>query len=79
MVGFALFGAGVMGTIHARNVGLHPNYQLIHVVDPMIDGAQKLTEQFGGTPSSTVDSALEDNRVDVVIIASTSSATPMLA
>lgn len=73
MVGFALFGAGVMGTIHARNVGLHPNCQLIHVVDPMIDGAQKLTEQFGGTPSSTVDSALEDDRVEVVIIASTTS------
>ena len=73
MVGFALFGAGVMGTIHARNVGLHPNYQLIHVVDPVIDGAQKLTEQFGGTPSSTVDSALEDDRVEVVIIASTTS------
>ena len=39
----------------------------------MIDGAQKLTEKFGGTPSSTVDSALEDDRVDVVIIASTTS------
>lgn len=74
MVGFALFGAGVIGTIHARNVWLHPDYQLIHVVDPMVDRTQKLTEQFGGSPSTTVGSVLEDDRVDVVIIASTTSA-----
>jgi myo-inositol 2-dehydrogenase/D-chiro-inositol 1-dehydrogenase len=74
MVGFALFGAGVIGTIHARNIALHPEYQLIHVVDSMPDKAKKLTEMHGGTPGMEIDQALEDERVDVVIIGSSTSA-----
>jgi len=74
MIGFALFGAGVIGTVHARNIYIHPNYQLIHVVDPINDRAEELTKKFGGSPSTTVDSSLDDDQVDIVIIASTTSA-----
>ena len=36
MIGFALLGAGVIGNIHAHNIALHPDYKLIHVIDPII-------------------------------------------
>lgn len=70
MIGFALLGAGVIGNIHAHNIALHPDYKLIHVIDPISERANELSERFGGYPGADINRALEDDGVDIVIIAS---------
>ncbi len=74
MTAFALLGAGVIGTIHASNMASHPDYELLHVIDPEIERARKLCVQFGGAPGVDQNQALEDRQVDAVVIASSTSA-----
>ena len=61
MIGFALLGAGVIGNIHAHNIALHPDYKLIHVIDPKLERANELSELFGGHPGADINRALEDD------------------
>jgi len=46
MFDIALFGAGRIGRIHARNVVAHPALRLKYLVDPA-QGAAELAEQTG--------------------------------
>ena len=39
MIGIALFGAGTIGRVHARNVAAHRNCELRYVVDTDLDRA----------------------------------------
>ena len=43
----ALFGAGRIGNVHARNVVNHPSTTLVYVVDPVDASARSLAERFG--------------------------------
>ena len=44
MLTFALFGAGRIGRIHARNVARHPRARLKYVVDPIGAAASDLAD-----------------------------------
>jgi myo-inositol 2-dehydrogenase/D-chiro-inositol 1-dehydrogenase len=65
----ALFGAGRIGAIHARNAAAHPELRLKYVVDPEAQTAARLAAEVGAEVA-TVDDALADLEVAGVIVAS---------
>jgi myo-inositol 2-dehydrogenase/D-chiro-inositol 1-dehydrogenase len=69
MPALALFGAGRIGKIHARNAMAQPGLSLKYVVDPVAEAAQALAADVGATRAS-VDQALADPDVAGVIVAS---------
>ncbi len=74
MIGCAVFGAGVIGEVHARNVSRHGSFDLRYVIDPAIDRARTLAQTWGGTAAADIAPALADDTVAAVIIASSTSA-----
>jgi myo-inositol 2-dehydrogenase / D-chiro-inositol 1-dehydrogenase len=69
MFNVALFGAGRIGQIHARNATAHPDLRLKYVVDPNPKAAAPLAESCGAL-AVDADAALGDPAVAGVIIAS---------
>jgi myo-inositol 2-dehydrogenase / D-chiro-inositol 1-dehydrogenase len=69
MFDIALFGAGRIGRIHARNVSAHPALRLKYLVDPFAADAQNLAEQTGATLTAA-EEVWSDPDVAGVIIAS---------
>ena len=75
MTGIAVIGAGVIGSIHARNVARHRECELIYVADVDAPKAQRLAAECSAAATDTdVEAVLADDRVDGVIIASSTSA-----
>ena len=73
MIGIALFGAGVIGRVHAGNVAANRGCELRYVVDQDLARAQALCRAHGGQAASDIATALEDKTVDAVIVASSTS------
>jgi myo-inositol 2-dehydrogenase/D-chiro-inositol 1-dehydrogenase len=69
MAALALFGAGRIGKIHARNAGAQAGLTLKYVVDPVAEAAEALATEVGAATAS-VDQALADPEVAGVIVAS---------
>jgi myo-inositol 2-dehydrogenase/D-chiro-inositol 1-dehydrogenase len=69
MPALALFGAGRIGKIHARNAAAQPGLRLKYVVDPVAEAAEALAAEVGAA-TATVDQALADPEIAGVIIAS---------
>ena len=69
MIRFSLFGAGRIGTMHARNLAACPDARLACVYDPVPDAARPVAEQYGAVAADTVQAALSAG-VDAVLIAS---------
>ncbi len=69
MKNVAVFGAGRIGRIHASNVATLPGVQLKYVSDPVADAASDLAQKLGASVSS-IETALADTTVDVVVICS---------
>jgi len=74
VIGIALFGAGTIGRVHARNVAAHRNCELRYVVDTDLDRAEALCRAHGGRAAVEIETALADRAVDAVIVASSTSA-----
>jgi len=72
--GFGLVGAGLVGAIHARNLGTHPSAALRWVVDVDASRAQAIAQWSGARADTTLDAMLADPRVEVVIVASSTGA-----
>ena len=69
MLHVALFGAGRIGAIHARNAAAHPALSLKYVVDPQGHAAARLAREVSAEVVA-IDDALADPEVAGVIIAS---------
>ena len=69
MISVALFGAGRIGQIHARNIAERSEVKLSHLVDVDQEAASAFAHELGAEVSS-VDQALEDHDVDAVVICS---------
>jgi myo-inositol 2-dehydrogenase/D-chiro-inositol 1-dehydrogenase len=69
MIDVALFGAGRIGTIHAGNLAKEAGARLKYVVDPNAKAAQSLADRHRAQVA-TVEQALADNDVGVVLICS---------
>lgn len=61
-----LVGAGSMGGLHARVVSQHERTELAAVIDPDLDVARTVTEQWGGRPGTELDDL---SGFDAVILA----------
>ena len=70
MVGFALFGAGRIGAMHAQNIVRHPRAALRCVYDVNTQAAEAVTAGTRATVAPSVERALADPTVDAVLIAS---------
>ena len=73
MFNVAIFGAGRIGQIHARNAAAQPELTLKYVVDPHRAAADALARQTAAEVVD-VDAALGDGSVSGVIIASATNA-----
>lgn len=74
-VRFALIGAGRIGTHHATALAHHvPDAELVVVADPFGDAAQRLAGRLGTGSTVDIDAALADERVEAVVITSSSTA-----
>lgn len=74
-LGVAVVGAGVIGRVHARVAVVHPNLRLVTCVDRDAASAQSLADyvrdDLKGTPpslTSSLQSALSDPAVDLVVV-----------
>jgi myo-inositol 2-dehydrogenase/D-chiro-inositol 1-dehydrogenase len=73
MIRFALFGAGFIGTAHARNIAAHPRAELAYVYDVNAATAQQLAEQLGARVAGSVEDIWSAGDVDAVLIASSTN------
>ena len=71
MVGFALFGCGRIGRMHARNVAEHPRSRLVACYDRVGDAAAEVAARHGAEAVPSVEAALGHPDVEAVLIAST--------
>ena len=74
MTCFAVIGAGTIGTVHARNIAANPRFRLGHVIDREPGRAGALARETGGAAAQSPATALADQSVDAVIVASSTSA-----
>ena len=65
---FGLVGCGVIGPVHAEALASLPDARLVAVADLTMERAQKLTAQYGGTPYPDLQSMLQREALDVVIV-----------
>ncbi len=70
MIGFALFGCGRIGRMHARNLHAHPGAELVACFDVAGPAAAAVAAEFGAAQAQSVDEALANPRVRAVFIAS---------
>jgi myo-inositol 2-dehydrogenase/D-chiro-inositol 1-dehydrogenase len=73
MFNVALFGAGRIGRIHARNAVAHHDLTLKYIVDPNPEAANPLAK-LSGARAVDLDAALGDAAISGVIIASATNA-----
>jgi myo-inositol 2-dehydrogenase / D-chiro-inositol 1-dehydrogenase len=73
MFNVAIFGAGRIGQIHARNAAAQPELTLKYVIDPNRAAADALAKQTAAEVVD-IDAALSDRSVSGVIIASATNA-----
>ena len=70
MVAFCLFGAGLIGKVHAANIAAHPEASLRTVVDVDAQAGRLLADQHGAAFSDDAAAAIGDPDIDAVLIAS---------
>ena len=78
---FAIIGAGVIGTVHARLIDSLPDQDatLAAVVDIVGEKAAALAEQYGATALTELEQAISDPSIDAVAICVPSGLHPELA
>ncbi|MGF1683175.1 inositol 2-dehydrogenase [Photobacterium minamisatsumaniensis] len=69
MFNIALFGAGRIGQVHAVNIASHPKTRLYSIIDPYVEGANKLAQEYDAMVQS-IEQAMSDPAVDAVCICS---------
>jgi myo-inositol 2-dehydrogenase/D-chiro-inositol 1-dehydrogenase len=71
MTNVAIFGAGRIGKIHAKNLAMQPRVKLKYVSDINLQAAKALAAQYSGVKVATsIEEVLSDCSVEAVIIAS---------
>ncbi|MBV1704906.1 MAG: inositol 2-dehydrogenase, partial [Hyphomicrobiales bacterium] len=69
----AMFGAGRIGAVHARNVAEHPGSRLKYVVDP-VDAAARALAERNGARAAPEDAVWSDPEVAAIVVGSATSA-----
>jgi myo-inositol 2-dehydrogenase/D-chiro-inositol 1-dehydrogenase len=69
VIDVCLFGAGLIGSIHARNLARHPQVRLRYIVDPRPDIVAKITAETGAEVGDTAR-VMADPSIKAIVIAS---------
>lgn len=69
MIDICLFGAGLIGSVHAANVASHPRARLRYIVDPWPDASAAIAA-LTGAKAVDMETALADPAIRGVMIAS---------
>jgi len=69
MIDVCLFGAGLIGSVHAGNLARHPGARLRYIVDPRREAAERIAASTGAEIVDT-ETALADPAIGAVVIAS---------
>lgn len=69
----ALFGAGRIGQVHARNISASPEAELVIIVDPFVQGAELLAAGTGSEVAEDPQVVFDRDDVDGIVIASPTS------
>lgn len=73
MTNFALFGAGLIGRVHGRNIAANPRAKLQYVYDVNTEAAKQLASGLGARVASSPEEIWAANDVDAVLIASSTN------
>ncbi len=73
MVRFALFGTGLIGSVHANNIAAHPRATLQYVYDVNTAAAEQVASRFGVRVASSPEEIWTADDVDAVLIASSTN------
>src|SRR5690242_19577817 len=73
MTNFALFGAGLIGTLHASNIAAHPRAALQYIYDVNTEAADRLAARLGAKVASSPEEIWSADEVDAVLIASSTN------
>jgi myo-inositol 2-dehydrogenase/D-chiro-inositol 1-dehydrogenase len=65
-----LIGTGRIGLVHAGSIADTKGAELTWVCDPFIEGAERISAQFGGKITKNPEEVFASGEVDVVVIAS---------
>ena len=68
-INFCLVGAGRISQVHGQTLSEHPWVNVKYVVDVIESAAKKLAEDIGAEVSS-IETALNDDSIDAVMIGS---------
>src|SRR3954471_12134342 len=66
----AMFGAGRIGDVHAKNIAENAALELAWICDPFIEGAQSLAGPSGARTTTSADDVFDDDSVAAIIIGS---------
>jgi myo-inositol 2-dehydrogenase / D-chiro-inositol 1-dehydrogenase len=69
MINVCLFGAGLIGSVHAANLARHPKVCFRYIVDPRPEAAKRIAD-LSGAAIVDVDTALNDPDLAGVMIGS---------
>lgn len=75
----AVIGAGVMGANHSRAVAQGLDTELACVVDFDMPKAEQVASRFGSAAYSTLDEAIEKQKIDGIVIATTTASHAVIA
>jgi myo-inositol 2-dehydrogenase/D-chiro-inositol 1-dehydrogenase len=73
MIKFALFGAGLIGSVHANNIAAHSRATLQYVYDVNTAAAEQVASRFGAQVASSPEEVWAAEDVDAVLIASSTN------
>jgi myo-inositol 2-dehydrogenase / D-chiro-inositol 1-dehydrogenase len=73
LLNIALFGAGFIGCVHARNIARHPRTRLRYVYDVNREAAQRVAAEHGATIAHDSADIWAASDVDAVLIASSTN------
>ncbi|HET7238353.1 MAG TPA: inositol 2-dehydrogenase [Terrimicrobiaceae bacterium] len=68
MLKIAVIGAGFIGSVHAKNVALHPATQLVAVSDVNLEAARKLAATTGAKAVADAADIFSDKEVEAIFI-----------
>ena len=66
MLRLGIIGTGIMGANHARIAALHRGIELVAVVDPALDRAERLATTYGATAYTELDDCLGEINCAIV-------------
>ena len=70
MINVALFGLGRIGQMHGENLHAHKKFNLKYTFDINKNLSKKISNKFNATPIDNPKTAFQDEKIDIVFIAS---------